>query len=45
MAIRELTTEEINKVVLATDSKVMAVFHVAAKSYNQEILQEILDWP
>ena len=42
-AKENLTTEEINKLLLATGSKGRTVFHASAMGYNQEILQEILE--
>jgi len=43
-AKEELTTEEINKLLLATDKKGSTVWHVAAKKGTPEILQKVREW-
>jgi hypothetical protein len=37
-------TENVNKLLLATDNKGRTVFHVAAKGNELQILQEIRKW-
>jgi hypothetical protein len=39
-----LTTEEVNKWLLATDDVGMTVFLMEAEFFKQELLQEILNW-
>jgi len=44
LAKENLTTEEVNKLCLATDNEGSKVFHVAANSWILEVLQGILNW-
>jgi hypothetical protein len=41
LAKKNLTTEEVNKLLLAADNEGRTVFKMAAKFSTQEILQEI----
>ena len=43
MAKKNLTTEEVNKILLATDNEGRTVFHVAADWSEPEEFQEILN--
>jgi len=44
LAKENLTTEDVNKLFLATDKKVRTVFHVAAQSRKVELLQGIFNF-
>ena len=39
-----LTREEVNKLLLATDNVGRTVFHVAARYYKLEVIQGIVNW-
>jgi aminoglycoside N3'-acetyltransferase len=41
-AKEKLTTEEVNKFLLATDYKGRTVFHLAEETYKLQMLQEML---
>jgi DNA phosphorothioation-dependent restriction protein DptG len=44
LANENLTKEEVNKLLLATDNAGRTVFHEATKSFNEEVYQGILNW-
>jgi aminoglycoside N3'-acetyltransferase len=44
LAKENLTTKEVNKLLLATDNEGRTVFHLAADFYKLEVFQGILDW-
>jgi hypothetical protein len=43
-AKENLTTEEVNKLILVTDHEGRTVFHVAAESWKLELIRGIFNW-